>query len=126
MDTSALLLFFPVGYLATVAFETPWLLWGLSAPASRRQKVFASFWLTACTYPIVAIVLPLLFSNWPSNYHLYLLLAESFAITAECALFTCAFRSISTPSQIRNAVVIAIANLSSFGFGSFMLQALSL
>jgi hypothetical protein len=125
MDTSSLLLFFPLGYFATVALEAPWLLFGLSPSTSLRQKVFASFWLTACTYPIVAITLPLLLGSESSNYYLYLLLAESFAIAAECALFTYAFHLRSTQSQIRNTGVIAMANLSSFGFGSLILQTLS-
>lgn len=126
MDASSLLLFFPLGYFATVALEAPWLLFGLSAPTSLRKKIFASFWLTACTYPVVAVALPLLLGNWSSNYHLYLLLAESFAIAAECILFVFAFYPMSTHSQIRNAAVIAMANLSSFGFGSLILQTLSL
>jgi hypothetical protein len=107
-------LFLPLGYLLSVAVETPVLLVGLSKSLSFRQRLFAGLWLTACTYPIVVLVLPLLFSSQPR--YLYLLAAETFAPVAECLLFWLAFRG-RTGEWARNFAVIVLANLLSFGAG---------
>ena len=102
--------FFPIGYLLTIAIETPVLFFGLSAHHSKLQRIAAGFWLTACTYPIVVLVLPLLINErW-----LFLLVAETFAPLAECALFWLAFGKQTT---WRDFLVIVIANLASFGAG---------
>ncbi|HEY6215891.1 MAG TPA: hypothetical protein VIW74_04470 [Pyrinomonadaceae bacterium] len=102
--------FFPIGYLFTIAIETPILFFGLSAHHSKRRRIAAGVWLSACTYPIVVLVLPLLLSErW-----LFLLVAETFAPMAECALFRMAFGKEST---WRDFVVIVIANLASFVAG---------
>lgn len=111
-------LFFPLGYLLTIAIETPVLLIGLSKKLSFKQRFFAGIWLSACTYPIVVLVLPILFSS--STRTLYLAVAEIFAPLAECALFWLAFRgrfAADSRTQLRNFVVIIIANLLSFGVG---------
>ena len=55
--------FLVIGYLFTILIETPILLLGLSRRHSFKQKLFAGVWLTACTYPIVVLVLPLLLAN---------------------------------------------------------------
>jgi hypothetical protein len=107
-------LFLPFGYLLSVAVETPVLLAGLSKRLSFRRRLFAGLWLTACTYPIVVLVLPLLFSSQPR--YLYLLAAETFAPVAECLLFWLAFRG-RTGEWARNFAVIVLANLLSFGAG---------
>jgi hypothetical protein len=107
-------LFFPLGYLLSVAVETPVLLVGLSKRLSFRQRLFAGLWLTACTYPIVVLVMPLLFSSQPR--YLYLLAAETFAPVAECLLFWLAFRG-RTGEWARNFAVIVLANLLSFAAG---------
>ena len=102
--------FLPIGYLFTIAIETPILFFGLSAQHSKLRRIGAGVWLTACTYPIVVLVLPLLFSErW-----LFLLVAETFAPLAECALFWLAFGKSVT---WRDLAVIVIANLASFGVG---------
>src|SRR5438309_6810655 len=80
-------LFLPVGYLVTILIETPVLLVGLSARHPLRRRLFAGLWLTACTYPVVVLVLPLLIASRGP----YLLAAETFAPVAECALFWAAF-----------------------------------
>jgi hypothetical protein len=104
------------GYLLTIAIETPILLIGLSRPHSLGRRLFAGIWLTACTYPIVVLVLPLLLQErW-----VYLLVAETFAPVAECALFAAAFHAGSNlqgSSRIRDLLVITLANLASFGIG---------
>jgi hypothetical protein len=87
--------------------------------------LFAGFWLTACTYPIVVLVLPALFDlqNNPSRYTSFLIVAETFAPVAECLIFWFMFGSAqptSRNSTIQDMVVIILANLASFGAGVVM------
>ncbi|MDQ5838191.1 MAG: hypothetical protein M3379_15545 [Acidobacteriota bacterium] len=114
-------LFLPFGYLLSVAVETPVLLAGLSKRLSFRRRLFAGLWLTACTYPIVVLVLPRLFSTLPRSA--YLLAAETFAPVAECLLFWLAFRGragASAGDWARDFAVIVLANLLSFGAGEVL------
>jgi hypothetical protein len=114
-------LFLPLGYLFTVAIETPVLVFGLSKDISLKERFFAGLWLTACTYPIVVLVLPILFAA--SRRDRYLLVAEVFAPLAECALFWLAFhnRKQEKPRNlIRNFAVVIVANLLSFGAGEIL------
>jgi hypothetical protein len=118
MSASELWRFLPVGYLLTILIETPILLFGLSARHSIKRRVLASVWLTACTYPIVTLVLPLLFTN--SSRTIYLLIAETFAPVAECILFWLAFGNeseVGTRSMWRDFTTIVVANLASFLLG---------
>jgi hypothetical protein len=114
-------LFLPLGYLFTVAIETPVLLLGLSKKFSFKERFFAGLWLTACTYPVVVLVLPTIFAS--SSRGLYLLVAEIFAPVAECALFWLVFHR-KTGSDLRETLrsfaVITLANLLSFGGGEFL------
>ena len=110
--------FLPLGYLFTVAIETPILYFGLSARHSTRQRIFAGLWLTACTYPIVTLVLPLLMESY--SRATYLLVAETFAPVAECLLFWLAFGSaaeVGKRSMWRDFGAIVLANLASFLLG---------
>jgi hypothetical protein len=112
--------FLPIGYAFSVLIETPILLVGLSVRHSIRRRLFAGFWLTACTYPIVILVLPALMSSSPDLRWLYLLVAETFAPVAECTLFWVAFGERSEwgkMSMVRDLSVIVLANLASFGLG---------
>lgn len=114
-------LFLPVGYLLTILIETPILLVGLPARLSFRQKMLCGIWLTACTYPIVVLVLPALFFGSPRWQ--YLAVAETFAPVAECLIFWLAFRSrnlLQTPDWIRSLAAVVIANLASFGVGEIL------
>lgn len=118
MLPSELWRFLPFGYLLTILIETPILLFGLSARHSIKRRVLAGVWLTACTYPIVTLVLPLLFTN--SSRTIYLLVAETFAPVAECILFWLAFGNeseVGTRSLWRDFTAITIANLASFLLG---------
>lgn len=106
-------------YLMTVAIETPILLVGLSRRHSLRDRFIAGLWLTACTYPIVFIVLPPLLL--PYGRSSYLLVAETFAPLAECMLFRLAFGvGKSRLDQWRDYAVIVAANLASFGIGELL------
>ena len=107
--------FFPLGYLLTIAIETPILFFGLSAHHSKVRRVGAGVWLTACTYPIVVLVLPLVMVN--QSRAVFLLVAETFAPLAECALFWLAFGKQAT---WRDFFVIVIANLASFAAGEII------
>lgn len=116
---AAYLVLMLAGYAVTVAVETAVLLAGLSRRHPARVRVFAGAWLTACTYPVVWLVLPGLFAErW-----LYLLVAETFAPAAECTLFWVAFaRHLPRDRRatVRDMVAIVLANLASFGVGEVL------
>lgn len=113
--------FLPFGYLLTILIETPVLLLGLSPKISFKQKLWCGAWLTACTYPIVVLVLPAVFLDYSRN--LYLAVAETFAPVAECFLFWLAFRGknfLETRDWLRCFAAIVVANLASFGIGEII------
>ncbi|HMU35003.1 MAG TPA: hypothetical protein PKC89_14195 [Pyrinomonadaceae bacterium] len=118
LPLSDLWYFLPFGYLVTILIETPILLIGLGRKFTFKQKLLAGIWLTACTYPIVVIVLPAVFLGSPR--WLYLTVAEVFAPVAECLLFWLAFRGTEAVSWTRTFAVIIIANLASFGLGEIL------
>jgi len=105
-----------VGYLMTITVETAVLLACLSRRHSVGVRLFAGVWLTACTYPVVWLVLPPLFEErW-----LFLLVAETFAPVAECAIFWFTFVRGQEPDRratLRDLAAITLANLCSFGMG---------
>jgi hypothetical protein len=113
--SSELWRFLPLGYLLTITIETPILFFGLSPRHSKGRRVAAGIWLTACTYPIVVLVLPLLLVDHSRAF--FLLIAEVFAPVAECGLFWAAFGKEST---WRDFGVIVIANLASFVVGEIV------
>jgi hypothetical protein len=116
----------PVGYLLTIAIEIPVLLVGLSARHSPRRRLIAGLWLTACTYPVVVLVLPYTVWEW-SGRGAYLVVAETFAPLAECCLFWLAFGSraeLFRRGMFRDFAAIVVANLSSFVVGEWLLQCL--
>ena len=116
--------FLPIGYLTTILIETPILLFGLSPKLSLKQKLLCGIWLTACTYPIVVLVLPaLLLNDSESSRVLYLAVAETFAPAAECFFFWLAFRGralLENKDWIRSFAAIVAANLASFGIGEII------
>jgi hypothetical protein len=121
MSPNELWRFFPLGYLFTILVETPILVLGLSRRHSLTRKLFAGVWLTACTYPIVTLVLPLIFAQHSRT--LYLLVAEIFAPVAECTLFWLAFGEREQLGRLcmwRDFGAIIVANLASFGIGEAM------
>lgn len=116
MSPSYLWRFLPIGYLFTIAIETPILLLGLSRHHPIRRRLLSGIWLTACTYPIVVLVLPLLLVNQPRG--VFLSIAEVFAPVTECLLFWLAF---GQETRWRDFGVIVVANLSSFLLGALIL-----
>ena len=123
----------PIGYLLTIALETPVLLIGLSPVHSFKSRVLAGIWLTACTYPIVILVLPQIV--WlplgDAGYWPYVAVAEIFAPAAECGLFWLAFwrgrlPDVSVASRpkciTRDFVAIIGANLFSFLVGGWLVS----
>jgi hypothetical protein len=108
-----------VGFLLTTTVETGVLVALLSRRHSLRVKLFAGAWLTACTYPVVWLVLPPLFEE----RRLYLLVAEIFAPAAECALFWFAFvrpLPLESRASARDMIAIVVANLCSFAMGEMI------
>ena len=117
--------FLPLGYLLTIAIETPILFFGLSSRHPKRHRLIAGLWLTACTYPVVTLVLPLLMENYSRG--VFLLVAETFAPVAECILFWMAFGSAAEfgrRSMWRDFAAIVAANVASFAAGEIIYRAL--
>jgi len=114
--------FLPIGYLATVLIEAPVLLLGLSRRHAWPQRLAAGCWLTACTYPAVALVLPALMLPHLPRWS-YIATAEVFAPLAECALFWAALVRSQPPdarATTRDYASIVAANLLSFAAGEAM------
>jgi hypothetical protein len=122
MSSTSLWIFFPLGYLLTILIETPILLCGLSPRHGLTDRFVAGFWLTACTYPIVILVLPpLMYENFPRWQ--YLVVAEIFAPVAECILFCFAYEQHPRADHrtvTRDFATITVANLTSFGIGEWL------
>jgi hypothetical protein len=115
--------FLLIGYPLTIAVEIPILLLGLSPRHRLGRRLFAGIWLTACTYPIVVLVLPPLLLRGGGGRALYLLVAETFAPAAECTLFWLAFGARKEwlgRSMWRDFAAIILANLSSFAAGELL------
>jgi hypothetical protein len=120
-ETWRLWLFLPIGYLTTILIETPIVVFGLSPKISLKQRILCGIWLTACTYPIVVLVLPTLLGS--ISWTLYLIVAEIFAPLAECVIFWLAFRGradFDKKDWIRCFIAIVVANLASFGIGEIL------
>lgn len=121
MSPNELWRFLPVGYFFSILIETSILLLGLSQRHSIKRRLFAGVWLTACTYPIVVLVMPLMFAN--GSRTIYLIVAETFAPVAECALFWLAYgkvEELGKRSMWQDLATIVIANLASFLGGEIL------
>lgn len=118
---SVLWWFLPIGYVVTILVETPILLLCLPTPVSTKRRLLSGVWLSACTYPIVVLVLPMLMADY-SRYE-YLWVAEVFAPVAECTLFWLAFRgrlAMGKEDWFTAMLTIVVANLASFGVGEIL------
>ncbi|MEK7269523.1 MAG: hypothetical protein AAB215_01125 [Planctomycetota bacterium] len=123
-DPGFLLAFFPAGYASTILIEIPILAFCLSRRHSMGTRISAGVWLTAWTYPFVAL---LFFALLGRHRGLYLLVAETFAPLAECALFWLAHGSREErgrPSMWQDFAAIVAANLASFLIGELASPAL--
>ena len=121
MSPSELWHFLLLGYPLTILIETPILVIGLSRRHSLKRRLFAGVWLTACTYPIVVLVMPLVFAN--SSHTVYLAVAETFAPVAECLLFWAAYGEsveLGKKSMWQDFATIVSANLASFIVGEIL------
>jgi len=121
MSPSDLWRFLLIGYPFTILIETPVLLIGLSRRHSIKRRLFAGVWLTACTYPIVVLVLPLLLAG--ASRATYLAIAETFAPVAECVLFWLAYgtgEEFGKRSMWQDFATIVVANLASFLGGEIL------
>jgi hypothetical protein len=121
MSPTELWRFFPLGYLFSILIETPILLIALSSRHPIKRRLFAGIWLTACTYPIVVLVLPLALANFSRAG--YLVVAEVFAPVAECILFWLAYgepEQAGKASMWRDFGAIVLANLASFLGGEIL------
>ncbi len=122
VDSAYLWSFFPLGYLITILIETPILLIGLSKQHSLPVRFFSGVGLTAFTYPIVVLVLPILLL--PYGQVMYLTVAEIFAPVAECLLFLSVFGNNAsdknTRVSYRDCGAIILANVASFLIGMWL------
>ena len=122
MNNGRYLILMCLGYLITIAVETAILVVALSKRHPLRHRIFAGIWLTACTYPIVWLVLPA-FVDPRTDRSLYLWIAETFAPVAECALFWFAFCRNKPPSPndrkdlLRDMIAIVVANTGAGNVG---------
>src|SRR4029077_1685553 len=106
-------------YLLTILIEAPILVALLSRRHPIKHRIFAGVWLTACTYPVVWLVLPSLIDIGEQRT-LYLAIAETFAPVGECLLFWLAFGRAEPRTRaaiVQDMAVIVLANLASFGLG---------
>ena len=121
MSPSDLWRFLLIGYPFTILIETPILLISLSKRHSIKRRLFAGVWLTACTYPIVVLVMPLMLAN--VSRAIYLAVAETFAPVAECILFWLAYgkaEELGKRSMWQDFAAIILANLASLVGGEVM------
>lgn len=112
------------GYLITVLIEGAMLWIGLSRRHGWQTRLFAAVWLTMCTYPIVWLVLPA-WIDMNEQRTLYLIVAETFAPTAECLLFWLAFGNAAPrtgAALVRDMAAIVLANLASFAVGELLIN----
>lgn len=121
MNTPELFLFFAIGYTATVALELPVLMLGLSHRHSSSTKLLLGFLLTAFTYPVVVLIMPVLIQ--PScGYTAYIVIAETYAPVAEILFFRFVLnRNLFAPVD-RDAIAIVLANILSFAVGALFLS----
>lgn len=113
------------GYMLTVLLETPVLYWGLSSRYTANEKLLAGALLTACSYPFVAVVFPLLINPF-ENYTNYIIVSEVFAPLSECIIFAFLFqrsKKLSRKWQTTDWAVIVLANLVSYLAGELMKSA---
>ena len=107
------------GWIATIAIETAVLASLMSKRNGPAVRLFSGVWLSACTLPVVWLVLPAALSGAASRAA-YLIAAETFAPLAECGLFWWAFvrpRTHDRRATVQDCAAIVTANMASFAIG---------
>jgi len=122
VNTTAMLLFLASGYLATVAIEAPLLVAFLPSRYSLRTRIGCGFWLTACTYPVVVLVMPNI-ANGPFSWSVTLLVTEIWVALTEVALLRAVAGRRLLASFRREDGVVIVANLASFLAGELFVSA---
>ena len=122
MNTTATLLFLAFGYLATVAIEAPLLVAFLPSHYSLRTRIGCGFWLTACTYPVVVLVIPNI-AYGPFTWPVALLVTEIWVALTEVALLRAVSGRRLFASFRREDWVVVLANLASFLAGELFVSA---
>lgn len=106
-------------WVATIVIETAVLAVLLSPRHGWWVRLFAGAWLSACTLPVVWLVLPDVLPAALSSAAV-IAVAEVFAPLAECGLFWWACirpRPRNASATVRHWTAIIVANLSSFAIG---------
>lgn len=106
-------------WTATIAIETAVLAALLSRRHGKPVRLFAGLWLSACTLPVVWLVLPDMLHGVGAG-SVYVIVAEVFAPLAECGLFWWVFVRPLPPdarATVRDCAAIVAANLASFAVG---------
>lgn len=110
------------GYILGTLIETPILMLGLSSRHSMSRRLKSGLWLTACTYPVISLVIPQ-YIDRALHESLYIVVAEIFAPAAECLLFWLAYGTkyeFGRSSMWQDFGVIVGANLASFAGGALL------
>lgn len=110
------------GYLLTISLETPVLFAGLRGRYTNREILVAGAALTACSYPFVAVIFPMIWNPY-ENYNTYILVSEIFAPVSECAVFAKFFqcrKALSKRERFLDFAVIVAANLFSYLTGELL------
>ncbi|MBI5831749.1 MAG: hypothetical protein HZB16_05465 [Armatimonadetes bacterium] len=110
------------GYALGVVVETPVLLATLSPAHGWRRRCAAGLWLTACTYPLLVMVLPV-FIDPDTAWTRYVVVGEVAVAVTESALFYLAFnRGTQRPRRwlVQDVVAVVLANLASYLVGRWV------
>jgi hypothetical protein len=102
--------FLGFGYLITISIETPILCLALSPQHPQSRRLLAGVWLTACTYPIIILVLPRFFASNDGDL--------IFTTTEDYQVYLLAFRPLTY--FWRDMAAVFGANAASFGLGLLM------
>ncbi len=112
---------FPLGLALSILVETVVLITGLSLEHRMQHRLFAGVALTLCSYPVIALGLPMLMLlGQPRSTYLWV--GETTAALIELLVFTLAFEVKSPQHRVRNLTVVFFANMASFAIGEVVLH----
>ncbi len=96
--------------------ETPVLFICLGKRYTTKQKLLAGLLLTACSYPFVVFIFPLIWDPY-KQFSIYAFVSEAFAPLSECFVFYLLFQRVKQQSQrekVKDYLAVLFANLMSF------------